>query len=333
MDIDIVVLWVDGKDKKWIEEKAKYDSTVNSSTADAINRYRDWDNMKYWFRSIEKFVPWVRKIHFVTYGHVPDFLNTKSKKINIVNHKDFMPADSLPVFNSTALEVNLHRIKDLSENFIYFNDDMFLTDYLKKSDFFDLKSGLPAYSGIQDAISALGDFSEHEHILLNDLNVINKHFDKRKQMMKNLSKWINFKYKSGLIRNLSLLPWKRFTGFYNKHMPAPYLKETFEKVWIKEPDILVETTYHRFRTNRDVNQYLFRYWNIAEGTFKPINIPSRFFEIKDNNINIIGKAIIDRKYKMICLNDPSEDIDFEKCKKKLNEYLYTAFPNKSSFEI
>ena len=72
----------------------------------------------------------VRRIHFVTWGHLPSWLNKEHPKLNIVNHKDFIPEKYLPTFNSHALW-NMHRIPGLAENFVYFNDDMFL---IKRSD-------------------------------------------------------------------------------------------------------------------------------------------------------------------------------------------------------
>ena len=73
MDIDIVVLWVDGSDPAWLKEKSKYQD-IKTTDANSDNRFRDWGLMKYWFRAIEQFAPWVRTIHFVTWGHMPDFL-------------------------------------------------------------------------------------------------------------------------------------------------------------------------------------------------------------------------------------------------------------------
>ena len=133
--IDFVVLWVDGSDPEWVEEKNSYvpgDTTPEIEAA----RFRDWDNMKYWFRGIEKFAPWVNKIHFVTYGHLPSFLNTENKKLNIVNHKDIIDSAYLPTFNSAAIEVNISKIAGLTDKFVYFNDDTFIMSPMKERDFF-----------------------------------------------------------------------------------------------------------------------------------------------------------------------------------------------------
>ena len=116
MDIDIVVTWVDGSDPEWLKERARYSGTpVELSDV----RFRDWGLMRYWFRGIEKYAPWVRKIHFVTWGHLPDWLDTTNPKLHIVKHTDFIPAEYLPTFNSHTIELNLHRIEGLAEQFIY----------------------------------------------------------------------------------------------------------------------------------------------------------------------------------------------------------------------
>ena len=116
MDIDFVVLWVDGSDPVWQAEKAKYQGkTLDDSNAP--NRFRDWGLMPYWFRAVEKFAPWVRKIHFVTCGHVPAFLNLAHPKLHHVKHEGFLPPEVLPTFSSHAIEMNLHRIPGLAEHF------------------------------------------------------------------------------------------------------------------------------------------------------------------------------------------------------------------------
>ena len=71
-EIDFVITWVDGNDPAWIAERKKY----NSKSGDKSDtRFRDWELLKYWFRGVEKYAPWVRKIHFVTWGHYPSWLN------------------------------------------------------------------------------------------------------------------------------------------------------------------------------------------------------------------------------------------------------------------
>ena len=62
--IDFVITWVDGQDEAWQRERAKYQSNAREDHSGC--RYRDWGLLSYWFRGVETFAPWVRKVHFVT---------------------------------------------------------------------------------------------------------------------------------------------------------------------------------------------------------------------------------------------------------------------------
>ena len=154
MDIDFVVLWVDGSDPAWQAEKAKYQGKALDDSNSA-NRFRDWGLLPYWFRAVERFAPWVRKIHFVTCGQVPEFLNTEHPKLHLVKHSDFMPPEALPTFSSHAIEMNIHRIPGLAEHFVYFNDDMFLIRAVKQENFF--RDGLPCTYGGEYPIELVGN--------------------------------------------------------------------------------------------------------------------------------------------------------------------------------
>ena len=133
--------------------------------------------MPYWFRAVETFAPWVHKVYFVTWGHLPPFLNTKAPKLEIVKHTDFIPSEYLPSFNSRSIEMNIHRISGLSEHFVYFNDDMFLLQPSVQEHFFH--GGLPCAMGCEcpDIVYSIPASYKHEHI--NCMGIINKHFDKR----------------------------------------------------------------------------------------------------------------------------------------------------------
>ena len=134
-EIDFVLTYLDGNDIEWQKEKNRFSPGGTSDVNP--NRYRDWDNLRYFFRAIERFAPWVRKVHIVTWGHIPSWLNADHPKIHIVNHKDYIPEDWLPTFSSRCIDMNLHRIPGLSERFVYFNDDTFLTAPVKEEDFFN----------------------------------------------------------------------------------------------------------------------------------------------------------------------------------------------------
>lgn len=325
--IDFVIMWVDGNDPQWQEEKAKF----SNNQGDRRNiRFRDWDNLQYWFRGVEKYANWVNKIHFVTWGHVPSWLNTDHPKINIVNHKDIINNDYLPVFNSRAIEVNLHRIPGLSEQFVYFNDDMFIIKKVKKEDFF--RNGLPCDNATPDPTPSRSKVKIGTAIS-NNMGIINTHFNKRKQIMKNLSKWYNPKYGRRLIAPICMLPWGNFASFATAHIPHSYLKSTFKEVWEKEPEILELTSKTRFRNSDNVNQWLMRYWQLASGQFYPRNPKiGENFMLKSNNKDSM-KVIKKQKYKMICLNDTMDISDFNHLKQQIINSFNKILPNKSNYEV
>lgn len=326
--IDIVLLWVDGNDPVWRAEYEKYAPKVNGDKRNV--RFRDWGNLRFLFRGIEKYAPWVRKVHFVTCGHIPDWLSLNAPKINIVKHSDFISNECLPTFNCNPIEMNIHRIKDLAEQFIYFNDDTFLINSVPEERFF--KNGLPC------DIAALNTMQPNtqgiDHIICNDLILINKYFTKRNLLKEHLGKWINVKYFSQWYRTLVLLPWSLHTGFVDPHLPNAYLKSTFERVWELEPEILQKTAESRFRNITDVNQYLIRYWRLCSGEFSPYNVwkDSELITIQNNNLYHISDVIRNQRKKVICLNDADSTVDFDRAKMSLIRDFEVILPEKSSFE-
>lgn len=324
--IDFVLLWVDCNDKNW--QKIYSDFTGKKIVHDQ-NRYRDWGMLKYWFRAVEKYAPWVDNIYFITCGQKPDFLNVNNPKIKIIDHEDYISKEYLPTFNSNVIEMNLFKIKELSERFVLFNDDMFINAPVKPTDFF--VDGVPCDTGVLDVIIPFGENDVFYHAIINNLDIINKYFDKREVLKNNKSKWFNLKYKTELVRNLCLLPWKTFSGFKNYHLPQSMLKSTFEKVYNLEQDRFINTYKNHFRGYEDITQYLIKYWQLAEGKFVPKKVNGKFFEIGPQTGQIVN-AIRGNKYKMICLNDDSENIEFEKNKKMLISEFEKKYPEKSSFE-
>lgn len=332
MDIDFVILWVDGNDPEWLLEYNKFSQAKNNEKKKVL--YRDWNNLHYIFRAFEIFTPWVRKIHFVTWGHLPVWLNTNHPKLNIVKHTDILRPENLPVFNSNAIEPSIYKIEGLSEHFILFNDDFFLTLPISKRRFF--QNGLPRDILVSNALSSSTGVG---HFVLNNLEILNRHFDKKTVLKKNFGKWFNLAYGKEMMRSLFLLPWPRFTGFVDLHQPQPFLKSTFQEVWEKEKEVLERTSATKFRACSDVNQYLFRYWQLVKGEFVPISMKDTHYEeitIENIDSGKIDTIITSQKYSMVCLNDSEEMNDeksFKKAKESIKKSFETILPQKSDFEI
>lgn len=333
-EIDFVLLWVDGSDPAWRRSFLEYlpESKRNNDVGES--RYRDWGLLPYWFRGVELFAPWVNKIHFITCGHYPEWLNLDHPKLNLVKHSDYMPSGSLPVFNSNPIELNLHRIESLSEHFVLFNDDFFIIDKVQPNRFFH--NDLPCDMGVLDVVASVSSAEKIAHILLNNVSLINQKFNKFETLRNHKGKWFNWKYGLGLLRNLALLPWPYFTGFLNPHLPNAYLKSTLREVWDCYGDCLMEASLERFRSVNDISHWLFRYWQLVKGEFHPINVhrTSVYYPINEQTLSEIEDVILHQKKQIVVLNEEDKGISvpFEECQKCIHAAFQQILPQKSSFE-
>ena len=135
--IDIVYTWVDDKDKNWQKQKKLYQTQYEFfEDATTNNRFVDDGLLKYSLRSVQKYAPWINHIYIVTAEQIPKWLNINNPKISVVFHRNIMPSDALPPFNSNAIEMCLDNIQGLSEYFLYSNDDTFFGDFVDPSFFF-----------------------------------------------------------------------------------------------------------------------------------------------------------------------------------------------------
>lgn len=330
--IDILITWVDGNDPEWRKQKNYYRSKVSGKEPednDDAKRFRDWENIQYLFRGIEKFMPWVNKVHFVTWGHLPKWLNRDCHKLNIVKHSDYIPKKFLPTFNSNCIELCMNRIKGLSEQFIIFNDDMFVVKPTKADDFFI--KGVPCdVAGINPQPIVRNEIANIE---LNNMKIINDYF-KIDDIKKNKAKWFDFRnYGSLVLRTMIFSQYSSILGIYQPHIPLSHTKKTWNMLWKKEYEELYRTCTNKFRSCDDVNHWLFRSWQIMSGDFVP---RKRNFGILVPASDISGvEKCLDSKspYKLVCINDGRTVTDFEKTKSEVNSLLAKLLPEKSIFEL
>ena len=337
--IDFVLPWVDGSDKEWIALKNKYlESANNLSSRPEANsdcRYRDWGLLKYWFRGVERFAPWVNRVFFVTCGQKPDWLDESNPKLQLVDHKDFIPASYLPTFQSNTIELNLYRIPDLSEQFVLFNDDTFLLRPVKPEFFF--RKGLPVLPcelGLPYwlHVGGLGvpAFINNSAVLYRKLNVTHL-------VWKNIWKYTDV-YHLGFQRaaknvlsfavNRVVIP-----GSFG-HLPQSHLKSTFEEIWSKAPRILNQTSSNRFRSNDDVNQWLACAWNMVSGRFYPANEKWRgmVYNVTSDSLTKICDTVLQQSTPMLCLSDRETTPEVDRCFLEVSEAFNKLLPDKSSFE-
>ncbi|MBE6737640.1 MAG: capsule biosynthesis protein CapK [Ruminococcaceae bacterium] len=326
--IDIVVPWVDDTDPVWRKKKAEY-TGVAEIEGNSDVRYRDWDTLKYWFRSVEKFAPWVRYVFFVTDNQKPEWLNMEHPKLKWIKHTDYIPKEYLPTFNSSVILWNLNRISELSEHFILFNDDVFLIDKTEPEDFF--VDGKPCDLPDIGPLYPEGFFS---HLVFNNICLINRHFSLKESIKKNKKLWTA---KQGIAGRLKLLLYGRkdlLPGSTAYHIQNSYKKSTFDKLWQNEYDVIHQTCLNKVRTVTDVTTWSVRDWRLLEGDFypkKPIGRNFHTYTMKYSNEAI--EYLKNRKGKTICLNDTEDETDFEVHKKMIIDEFEKIFPEKSSFEF
>ena len=329
--IDFVVLWVDGSDINWLKEKNKYSPKKIDITNSAL-RYRDYGTLKYFFRAIEKNAPWVNKVHFVTWGHLPDWLNIDNPKIHIVKHEDFIPKKYLPTFNSNVIQYYLDRIPGISDKFVMFDDDMFIINKVNDTDFFVGDKICDVFGEKPLWYSKKGD--KYPHCLLNNLQVINENYSKKNVYKKNWFKYFNPKYGFELnFRTLLLLPFEEFTGIYTQHICQAYTKAYYKKFWDLCGEELEEASNNRFRDRSDYSTFLIKYLEVLDGNFIPRSIKFGLkYEIHSDNTVKICQAIEKQKSKILCINDSDTDFDFEIAKKELQNAFEKILFEKSNFE-
>jgi hypothetical protein len=330
MDIDFVVTWVDMNDPKWQKDFSAHSGRINNRKNEVTEaRFRDHGQLKFWFRGIDKFAPWVRKIHFVTCGQHPDWLNTAHPKLHLVSHEDYMPKQFLPCFNSNVLEIYMHRIPGLSEHFVYFNDDFFIINNLPEKRFFT--------DGLPNDIAAFRlnfGFSVWNKCLRNNIALINKRFDKNEVMKRDHDKWFTDIYgKRGRLTKL-LKPYNKFVTLRTPHNAQPYTKTTFEEVWEYAGKELTEMSTHRFRSPKDLTLELFRTWQICRSNFSPYNTygDTKMFPLVFKSRQAI-KAIQEQLYMLICINDSEYMTNYAQTMQNIRSSFESILPEKSSFEL
>lgn len=281
--IDYVFPYVDCDDPKWIEEYNKYvpkEKEKQNTWSTGMQRFRSNDLLKYVFRSIEKNMPFIRKIHFIVMSEsqVPEWIDRE--KIHVVLHKDFIPEEFLPTFNSNTIESFLGNIPGLSERFIYGNDDLFITSLCKESDFFEMN--VPKYTVKRRKIMphAPGD-----QLRKDDLELITG--KKSKKVLE------------------------------VQHICMPYCLSSVKEVFdLHKGKIL--SSIGKFRSDGQYNQWIYSIYHFMKK--KQINSGIKYLstEITPNKRHVYNCNWL--KYKAVCLNDSSEttQTDLQIVKRKLD---------------
>lgn len=312
-EIDLVYLWVDGNDPKWRAKKSTFTGVVSdNSETNSKGRYANNDELRYSLRSAEKHAPWIRRIFIVTDDQKPEWLDTAHPKIRLIDHKDILPPEALPCFNSSVIEYFLHRIPDLSEHFLFANDDMFFNADLSP-DFFFKEDGFPVvrlkkkpfgkwYPRLKAALKTLvgKKLGQYAKKLMDSALAVEKKFGK---------------YYSGV-------PHHNIDA-YRKSDYRTAVEEVFEEQ-------VKNSQSHRVRTFGDLHRSAFSYYALAigHGHLKYVGRKeaSRILVYKHDFMQYIQR----HQPLLFCLNDNQHVTDADR--NKIKPFLETLFPDKSGFE-
>lgn len=311
--IDLVYLWVNGNDDEWKNKKQYWAEKLGIANGIGVNndcRFVDNEELRYSLRSAQMYAPWINKIFIVTDNQVPAWLDTNHPKIKIIDHKDIMPTDYLPCFNSNALETCIDKIPELSEYFLYANDDMFFSAPIKPSDFFDV-TGKPIVNLRFTDRTGIAD--NHTQNVLFTIDKFNKVFQFDSDLLNIDSAHCIDAYRKSYIQEC-----KRF------------FKEDFTK-----------TAKNKFRTENQIQRIIYNMYalNKSLGVLKinPTFEEQEFETNVDNlylgleNISTMKMKIETLSPKLLCIND--NDYASNNNRQQLKQLLSKLFDKIQEWEI
>ena len=292
--MDIVITYVNSLDPEWQKDYEKH-----TNTPILEKRFRDWGTLKYLMRGIEKNMPFIRKVHLVVAreSQVPEWVNRN--EVNIVLHKDIIPAKHLPTFNCNPIEMHLHRIEGLDEEYIYFNDDIFPLKPCKATDFF---------------IDGRATLGMSRHLFA---------FNMFKKICRNSNRIAR--------KAIGLKPSVCFLR--PQHICTPMLKSQCEELYQKvETEIISSLT--KTRSSNNLNQYMFLDYMYLRGMLINKRMSKKHFSLGVASEDKIRKYIQSPKHSLVCINDVQmSEESYNEIRRTLLNTFEQVLPEKSRFEL
>lgn len=267
--MDAVIAYVNSNDPVW---QKRYAETVGGDIL--LRRFYDWGTLKYVLRGIDRFIPFVNNVFLIVADEyqIPEYIDTD--EVRVICHRDFIPEEYLPCFNCNTIEMYMHRIPGLNEQFIYFNDDMIPMNPMSPEDFFE--NGMPCIHIDFDDIPNMNQFqlitrqSETMAMMALGRNPENVHFSMR-----------------------------------SLHTLAPFLVSRNEEC-LQKLEGLIEGSITTTRSSINVNQYLFTDYYYYSGLYKEKPLSLYYTNSRDTQLEEILGFIEAPTAKTMCLNDYDE---------------------------
>lgn len=281
-DIDYVFPYVNNTEEVWIKSFMTYCSKINRQDKfDTINgqRYTDMGLLPILIKCIKMNMSWVRKIHIIVSNieQLPQGIR-EDEKVNVVLHKDIIPSEYLPTFNSTTIEMFIQNIEGLAEHFIYGNDDMFPVSKLEPTDFFS-----------EDGTKIKINFHKE-----------------RLQVLPSQFRRVCYNNNKTLIKSFGLNTELKDREFFRPlHSITPMLKSHCIEVADKCRDT-VYAHLNAFRTDKQHNQYIYPVYEYFCSNTESSSVAFKYVSCK-NTVDEVVDAVLNESNQVVCINDtPSE---------------------------
>ncbi|MEV0639141.1 stealth family protein [Streptomyces sp. NPDC050619] len=308
--VDAVYTWVDGDDPAMAAKRRAHQALSDHTIAPretGASRYTSHDELRYALRSLEMYAGFVRHVYLVTDSQIPAWLNPDAEGLTVIDHRDILPAEALPVFNSHAIESRLHHIPGLSEHYLYFNDDVFINRPVQAEHFFHgngiariplspLKLGVGAPHPLEPAPNSAG---------------------------KNARELIS-RFHGRHITHKSL------------HTPHPQLLSVMREMESLGIEELEQTAYSRFRSTSDVApaSTLHHHWAIATGRAVPADYRFRYVQLGTPDMHRrLARLTAGEDIDFFCLNDvDTAPATRPAAQSAIHTFLERKYPFPSRFE-
>jgi glycosyltransferase involved in cell wall biosynthesis len=308
--VDVVYTWVDGRDPAWNQARhdrlAGVSGTATTRESSGQARFLSRDELRYSFRGIHLFAPWVRKIHLVTAGQLPDWLDGSHPKVALVDHREILPPDALPTFNSHAIEAALHHVPDLAEHFVYLNDDFFLGRPVGPEIFFSA-AGLAAVWAAPSTIGLDGtpDAPPYLRAAWNNRRLLEGAFG------------------AVVTDNLA-------------HAPYAHRRSVLEEIERRFPAEVAATARSPFRSDTDLSllSSFAQHYGLLTGTAYAAESERAYINISNSDLEWQLKKALERQQDFLCLADHHDHaLDQERLDRTLTEFMAAYFPVAAPWEL
>ncbi|MEZ0363257.1 stealth family protein [Mycobacterium sp. pUA109] len=308
-DIDMVFSWVDGNDPEFrARRSAAMANHVVGEGDDADARIRQIDELRYALRSVHAFAPWVRRIFIATDSPVPSWLAPHPKVTIVRAEEHFTDLTALPVYNSHAVETQLHHIPGLAEHFLYSNDDMFFGRPLSPAMFFS-PGGVTKFI---EAGTRIGLGANHPD---------------------------RSGFENAARVNRQLL-WEKFGKIITRHLEhtaAPLRKSVLHELEAEFPADFARTQASRFRASTDISvtNSLYHYYALMSGRAVQQEAAKMLYvdtTLRSGLAKLPG-LLKKRKVDFFCLNDGSfPEVDAAERARVVGAFLDSYFPVPAPWE-